>query len=174
MPCHPPQRWSNVPSAPERCCWGGQPIYHSIASGAWPPAASSAAGGCSGTQIGLFLSWYSVAVDITASEAFGFSIAAIMTEIVRGYLEDLGMASATAQATPIVTDNDATMRIASDAASAKRALHILRRLAHARELKTRGEIAALHLAGLRNPANIGTKYVTANEYLTAARLLQNA
>ena len=69
---------------------------------------------------------HSIAVDITASEAFGFSIAAIMTEIVRGYLEDLGMASATAQATPIVTDNDATMRIASDAASAKRALHILR------------------------------------------------
>ena len=44
-----------------------------------------------------------------------------MAEIVRGYIEDLGMASATAQATPIVTDNDATMRIASDAASAKRA-----------------------------------------------------
>ena len=97
-----------------------------------------------------------------------------MTEIVRGYLEDLGMASATAQAAPIVTDNDATMRIASDAASAKRALHILRRLAHARELKTRGEVAALHVPGVRNPANIGTKYVTAAEFLTAARLLQNA
>ena len=117
---------------------------------------------------------HSVAVDITASEAFGFSIAAIMAEIVRGYIEDLGMASATVQATPIVTDNDATMRIASDAASAKRALHILRRLAHARELKTRGEITALHVSGLRNPANVGTKYVTAAEYLTAARLLQNA
>ena len=97
-----------------------------------------------------------------------------MAEIVRGYIEDLGMASATAQATPIVTDNDATMQIASDAASAKRALHILRRLAHARELKTRGEITALHVSGLRNPANVGTKYVTAAESLTAARLLQNA
>ena len=117
---------------------------------------------------------HSIAVDITASEAFGFSIAAIMAEIIRGYMEDLGMASATAQAAPIVTDNDATMRIASDAASAKRALHILRRLAHARELKTRGEVAALHVPGVRNPANIGTKYVTAAEFLTAARLLQNS
>ena len=64
---------------------------------------------------------HSVAVDITASEAFGFSIAAIMAEIVRGYLEDLGMASATAQATPIVTDNDATMRIASGCTPRSRA-----------------------------------------------------
>ena len=87
--------------------------------------------------------------------------------------EDLGLSSAIAQATPIATDNDATMRIASDAASAKRALHILRRLAHARELKTRGDIVALHVPGVRNPADIGTKYVTATEFLNAARLLQN-
>ena len=80
----------------------------------------------------------------------------------------------TLHATGIGTDDDAVQRIASDAASAKRALHILRRLAHARELKTRGEVAALHVPGVRNPANIGTKYVTAAEFLTAARLLQNA
>ena len=66
------------------------------------------------------------------------------------------------------------MRIASDAVSAKRALHILRRLAHARELKTRGDIVALHVPGVRNPADIGTKYVTAAEFLNAARLLQNS
>ena len=78
------------------------------------------------------------------------------------------------QETPIGTDNDATLRIASDAASAKRALHILRRLAHTRELTLRKAIAALAIPGERNPANVGTKYTVANEIASTAKLLRNA
>ena len=116
---------------------------------------------------------HSIAVDITASEAFGFSIAAIMAEIIRGYMEDLGMASATAQAAPIVTDNDATMRIASDAASAKRALHILRRFAHVRQLTARDVIKALPIDGVVNPANGGTKYTPGPELTRTMKHLRN-
>ena len=96
-----------------------------------------------------------------------------MAEVIRGYMEDLGLAAEVAQPTPIATDNDATLRIASDAASAKRALHILRRLAHTRQLTVRKIIIALAIAGERNPANAGTKYTTSNEISTTAKLLRN-
>ena len=45
-----------------------------------------------------------------------------MAEVVRGRLDDLGKPEGTEHATLIGTDNDATRRIASDAAAAKRAV----------------------------------------------------
>ena len=44
----------------------------------------------------------------------------------------MGYAAATNLPLVIGADNDATLRIAADAASAKRALHLLRRVWHAR------------------------------------------
>ena len=77
---------------------------------------------------------HSIAIDITDAESFAYSVAAVMAEVLRGRLEDTGFMHAILAATLICTDNDATMRIASDAASAKRALFILRRLGHTRHL----------------------------------------
>jgi len=65
------------------------------------------------------------------------------------------------------------LRIASDAAAAKRALHILRRLAHVRELTNAKIIIALPVPGIRNPANVGTKYTTALELNSTDKLLRN-
>ena len=58
------------------------------------------------------------------------------------------------------TDNDATLRIASDAASAKRALHILRRLGHTRHLTDLGVIVAKKIARTFNVADAGMHYCT--------------
>lgn len=80
-----------------------------------------------------------------------------MAEVLRGYMEDLGLAAELEQLTPIVMDNDATLRMASDAASAKRALHIPRRFAHVRQLTARDIIKALPIDGIVNPANGGTQ-----------------
>ena len=88
-------------------------------------------------------------------------------------MEDLGLAAEVEQGTVIGTDNDATLRIASDAASAKRALHILRRLAHVRQLTNMKLIIAMAIPGLRNPANVGTKYTTSTELNATDKLLRN-
>ena len=61
-------------------------------------------------------------------------------------------------AVAIATDNDATLRIASDAASAKRAFHILRRMARTRHLVDSGIIAAIKIARDLNLADLGTHY----------------
>jgi hypothetical protein len=74
----------------------------------------------------------SVATDITDSESFAYSVVSIVLEVVRGKIEDMGYATATEQETVIGGDNDAVLRIAASAASAKRALHILRRMGHTR------------------------------------------
>ena len=116
---------------------------------------------------------HSIAVDITESEAFGYAIAAVMAEVLRGYMEDLGLGAELEQLTPIVTDNDATLRIASDAASAKRALHILRRFAHVRQLTARDVIKALPIDGTVNPANGGTKYTPGPELTRTMKHLRN-
>ena len=63
-------------------------------------------------------------------------------------------------ATLIGTDNDATRRIVSDAAAAKRALHILRRLGHTRHLVDMGEIEAGQMPRDLNVADLGTHYFT--------------
>ena len=62
--------------------------------------------------------------------------------------------------TVIATDNDATLRIASDAASAKRALHILRRMAHTRYMTEAGMIVAIKIDRALNVADLGTHYST--------------
>ena len=83
-----------------------------------------------------------------------------MAEVVRCRLEDLGFAYAIVDPTLIFTDNDATLRIASDAASAKRAMHILRRLAHTRYLTENEIILAATINRNYNPADTGTHYLT--------------
>ena len=103
----------------------------------------------------------SVATDITDSEAHGYSIAGILAEVIRGRLEDMGLPLTTIHATCIGVDNDAVQRIASDAASAKRALHILRRLGHTRWLTDQEVIAAIKVVRDLNLADIGTHYTTA-------------
>ena len=116
---------------------------------------------------------HSAAPDITSSEAFAFSIAAIMADVIRGRICEFGFASAVQDASPILTDNDAVKRIASNAASAKRSLMVLRRLAFVHHLTEQGEIMAIHLSGKLNLANFGTKYVTRGEMSWASRLLRN-
>ena len=78
--------------------------------------------------------------NITSSEAFAFSIAAIMADVIRGRICDFGFASAVQNPSPILTDNDAVKRIASNAGSAKRSLMVLRRLAFVLHLMEQGEI----------------------------------
>ena len=102
----------------------------------------------------------SVAMDITDAESYAYSVAAVMAEVLRGRLEDIGLMDILLDATLIATDNDATLRIASDAASAKRALHILRRLGHTRHLVDLGEIIAGQIPRDLNVADLGTHYST--------------
>jgi hypothetical protein len=116
---------------------------------------------------------HSAAPDITSSEAYAFSVAAIMADVIRGRLIDFGFASSVIMPTPILTDNDAVQRIAVNAASARRSLMILRRFAFVHHLTEQGEIVALHVSGLLNLANFGTKYVTKHEIAWASRLLRN-
>jgi hypothetical protein len=98
--------------------------------------------------------------DITDAESFAYSVGAIMAEVIRGRIEDSGYAILTAMPTVIATDNDATLRIASDAASAKRAMHILRRMVHTRGLTDKGLIKALKVKRDLNYADAGTHYLT--------------
>ena len=70
------------------------------------------------------------------------------------------------QAIVIGVDNDATIRIASDAASAKRALHILRRLGHARYMTDNNDITARKIDRALNVADVGTHYLTGTEMRT--------
>ena len=98
--------------------------------------------------------------DITDAESFAYSVGAIMAEVIRGRLEDSGYAILTELATVIATDNDATLRIASDAASAKRAMHILRRMVHTRGLTDKGLIKAIKVKRDLNYADAGTHYLT--------------
>ena len=107
-----------------------------------------------------------IATDITDSESFAFSVAAITLEVVKGRLKDIGYARFTAQAIVIGVDNDATIRIASDAASAKRALHILRRLGHARYMTDNDDITARKIDRALNVADVGTHYLTGTEMRT--------
>ena len=58
----------------------------------------------------------------------------------------------------IGADNDATLRIAADAASAKRAIHILRRMWHTRWLTDNNTIAGIKLDRDLNLADLGTHY----------------
>jgi hypothetical protein len=116
---------------------------------------------------------HSAAPDITASEAYAFSVAAIMADVIRGRLCDFGLASSVSMPTPILTDNDAVQRIAVNAASAKRSLMVLRRLAFVHHLTEQHEISAVHVNGSLNLANFGTKYVTKHEIAWASRLLRN-
>jgi hypothetical protein len=116
---------------------------------------------------------HSAAPDITASEAFAFSVAAIMADVIRGRMCDFGFASAVQHPTPILTDNDAVKRIASNAASAKRSLMVLRRLAFVLHLTEQEEIIAVHVSGKLNLSNFGTKYVTRHEIAWASRMLRN-
>ena len=60
---------------------------------------------------------HSAAPDITSSEAFAFSIAAIMADVIRGIICDFGLARIVQDASSILTDNDAVKRIASNAGS---------------------------------------------------------
>ena len=98
--------------------------------------------------------------DITDAESFAYSVGAIMAEVIRGRLEDSGYAILTELATVIATDNDATLRIASDAASAKRAMHILRRMVHTRGITDKGWIKAIKVKRDLNYADSGTHYLT--------------
>jgi hypothetical protein len=116
---------------------------------------------------------HSAAPDITSSEAYAFSVAAIMCDVVRGRIADLGYASAIKDPTPIMTDNDAVRRIASNAGSAKRSLMVLRRLAFVHYLTEQGELSAIHVNGSLNLSNFGTKYVTKHEIAWASRILRN-
>ena len=116
---------------------------------------------------------HSAAPDVTSSEAFAFSIAAIMADVIRGRICDFGYASAVQEPSPIFTDNDAVQLIASNAASAKRSLMVLRRLAFVHHLTEQGEIAAIHVSGKLNLANFGTKYVSRHEMSWASHLLRN-
>ena len=75
----------------------------------------------------------------------------------------MGAARATCLPTIIATDNDATRRIAADAASAasaKRAQHIMRRLGHTRHLVDNKEVEALKVPRHLNVADVGTHYST--------------
>ena len=77
------------------------------------------------------------------------------------------------QSTVIAGDNDATLKIASDAASAKRALHILRRMGHTRWLTDLSEIAAVKIARDLNAADIGTHYSTRDVLSAFEYVLRN-
>ena len=117
---------------------------------------------------------HSIASDITDSEAFGFGIAAVLCEVVRGRLDDMGASYCTIHATGIGTDNDATRRIAADAASAKRAQHIMRRLGHTRHLTDLGVIVAKKIARDFNVADAGTHYCTKDVLHAFDKKLRNA
>ena len=65
-------------------------------------------------------------------------------------------------------DNDATLRIATDAASAKRALHIRRRLGHVRQLTIAKKIKGVKVKRDHNISDVGTHYVV-KEILTRFR-----
>ena len=79
-----------------------------------------------------------------------------------GRLEDMGYANLTANGVYVVGDNDATLRIAADAASAKRGLHIARRVAHTRYLTNRGRVRGLKVQRDYNYADAGTHYLSKN------------
>ena len=80
-------------------------------------------------------------------------------------MEDVGLQDTLLDATLIATDNDATLRIASDAASAKRALHILTDL---------GVIVAKKIARNFNVADAGTHYCTKDVLHEFDKKLRNA
>ena len=103
---------------------------------------------------------HSAAYDITDSESFAYSIGSIMADVVRGRLEDMGYAQLTVEPCAIGGDNDATLRIAADAASAKRGLHIMRRIAHTRYLTEMGSIRGLKIKRDLNLSDAGTHYIT--------------
>ena len=102
----------------------------------------------------------SSAYDITDAESYAYSIGSIMGEVTMGRLEDMGYAALTADGVFVVGDNDATLRIAADAASAKRGLHIARRVAHTRYLTTQGRVRGLKVVRDYNYADAGTHYVS--------------
>ena len=115
----------------------------------------------------------SVAMDITDAESYAYSVAAVMAEVLRGRLEDIGLMDILLDATLIATDNDATLRIASDAASAKRALHILRRLGHTRHLTDLEVVKAMKISRTLNVADVGTHYCTKEIFQAFDKLLRN-
>jgi hypothetical protein len=96
-----------------------------------------------------------------------------MCDVIRGRLCDFGFASSVSEPSPICTDNDAVERIASNAASAKRSLMVLRRLAFVHHLTEQKELAPLHVHGTLNLSNFGTKYVSKHEIAWASHLLRN-
>ena len=75
--------------------------------------------------------------------------------------------------TAIGGDNDAVIKIASDAASAKRALLVLRRMGHARWQTDNGDIAAVKLPRELNAADTGTHYCTREILAKFERALRN-
>ena len=110
---------------------------------------------------------HSIAIDITDAESYAYSVGGVLAELIRGRLEDIGHAELTVEATPIGTDNDATLRIASDAASAKRALHILRRMGHVRWATDMKMIVAIKMDRTLNLSDVNTHYCTKEEHKRA-------
>ena len=100
----------------------------------------------------------SIAIDITDSESYAYSVVAVIMEVAAGLIEDMGYASCVELPLVIGADNDATLRIAADAASAKRAIHILRRMWHTRWLTDNDKIAGIKLDRDLNLADLGTHY----------------
>ena len=94
-------------------------------------------------------------------------------DVIRGRICDFGFASAVQDPSPILTDNDAVKRIASNAGSAKRSLVVLRRLAFVLHLTEQGEIIAINVSGSLSLSNFGTKYVTRYAIAWASRMLRN-
>ena len=85
----------------------------------------------------------------------------------------MGHAEATELPTLIFGDNDATLRIAADAGSAKRALHILRRMGHSRYLTDLGAIRGSKVPRELNLADIGTHYSTRDVLSAFEYVLRN-
>jgi hypothetical protein len=115
----------------------------------------------------------SISIDITASESYAYSVAVVIAEVARGRIMDFGASDIVAEPTFICTDNDATERIASTAAAAKRALLTLRRQAYSRHATDMKRVRAARVPGKLNMANIGTKPTTRDEIRRAMCMLRN-
>ena len=107
---------------------------------------------------------HSVALDTAAAELFAASTAAAHLINITGVLRFLSFGVLGNDPVPMWCDNEACCLVTRDASSLKRLAYIARRVRFIQELEARRVISIQNIEGIKNPADVLTKYLGKPDY----------
>ena len=116
---------------------------------------------------------HSVALDTAAAELFAASTAAAHLINITGVLRFLSFGVLGNDPVPMWCDNEACCLVTRDASSLKRLAYIARRVRFIQELEARRVISIQNIEGIKNPADVLTKYLGKPDYIRYTSRLYN-